>query len=195
MEGVGSTRLGRASARYGSTAVFNGPVRKRKKKWVHVSPSSTVKHSQSNGNNNGNSSAATSILLCRWTPLSSTDSGSFAATSAVDDEDEEQLPKRKFRYNPVAVLGEGRKRTAAKQVEDEANTDENETYQSPDWLSSKSDNELNINNDLKKETQDSSLGNLDLDLCLKAHDDSRNSLGEKEGQEKAASSVGFWTMA
>ncbi|XWS09749.1 hypothetical protein CRYUN_Cryun39dG0016000 [Craigia yunnanensis] len=155
MEGMGSTRLGRASARYGSTAVFNGPVRKWKKKWVHVSPSSTVKHSQSYRNNDGNSSAITSILLCRWTPLSSADSGSFAAASAVDDEDEEQPPKRKFRYTPVAVLEEELKRAAVKQVEDEAKTykNENETDQSPDWLSSKSDNEQNISNDLKKETQ------------------------------------------
>uniref|UniRef100_A0A2P2LEC7 Uncharacterized protein MANES_05G109900 n=1 Tax=Rhizophora mucronata TaxID=61149 RepID=A0A2P2LEC7_RHIMU len=39
MEGVGS-RLGRASSRYGppaAAAVFSGPVRKWKKKWVHVS--------------------------------------------------------------------------------------------------------------------------------------------------------------
>ncbi|KAF2285711.1 hypothetical protein GH714_007322 [Hevea brasiliensis] len=44
MEGVGS-RLGRASSRYGpsaTAAVFNGPVRKWRKKWVHVSPSSTI---------------------------------------------------------------------------------------------------------------------------------------------------------
>ncbi|KAH1047783.1 hypothetical protein J1N35_038567 [Gossypium stocksii] len=67
MERVGSTRLGRASVRCGgSTAVFNGPMRKWKNKWVHRSPSSTAKLSQSNGNN----STASSILLCRWTLLS-----------------------------------------------------------------------------------------------------------------------------
>ncbi|MFQ6621445.1 hypothetical protein Gotur_001619 [Gossypium turneri] len=188
MEGVGSTRLGRASARYGgSTAVFNGPVRKWKKKWVHVSPSSTAKLSQSNGNG----SAASSILLCRWTPLSFADSGS----SAVDGEDEEQPPKRKYRYTPVAVLEEERRRAAAaKQVENEAKTDENKTKRSPDWLSSKTDNELNMNNILKKETQDSSMGNLDLGLCLKGHDGSHNSVGEKVDQVKAASSTGFWAI-
>ncbi|XVE50739.1 hypothetical protein DITRI_Ditri01bG0187500 [Diplodiscus trichospermus] len=201
MEGVGSTRLSRASGRYGSTAVFNGPVRKWKKKWVHVSPSSTVKHSQSNGNNNGNSSAASSrsssILLRRWTPLSSSDSGSFAAASAVDGdgEDDDLPPKRKFRYTPVAVLEEERKRAAAKQVEDETKTDVNETNLHPDWLSSKSDNKLNVNYDLKKETQGSSMGNLDFGLCLKGHDDSRDSVGEKQSQENAASPAGFWTMA
>ncbi|XVF77356.1 hypothetical protein PTKIN_Ptkin14bG0036300 [Pterospermum kingtungense] len=151
MEGAGSTRLGRASARYGSTAVFSGPVRKWKKKWVPVSSSSIVKHSQ----NNGNSSATSSVLLRRWTPLSSADSESLAAASTVDDGDdaEQQPPKRKFRYTPVAVLEEELKKAAAKQVEDEAKTDENKTNQSPDWLSSESENELNINNDLKKETQ------------------------------------------
>ncbi|KAK8545729.1 hypothetical protein V6N13_066997 [Hibiscus sabdariffa] len=174
MDGVGSTRLGRATARYGSTAVFNGPVRKWKKKWVHVSPSSTVKHSQSNGSN---SSASASILLCRWTPLSSADSGSPTA----DGEGEEQLPKRKFRYTPVAVLEEEWKRAAsAKQVENEAKKDEDETKETPD--------RLNMNDDLKKETQESNMGNLDLGLCLKGHGDTRVSVNEKEGHEKAASS-------
>ncbi|XVF03780.1 hypothetical protein REPUB_Repub05bG0022600 [Reevesia pubescens] len=191
MEGVGSARFGRASARYGSTAVFDGQVRKWKKKWVHVSPSSTVKHSQSNGRNNF-SDAATSILLYRWTPLSSADSGSSVAASAVDGEDDEQPLKRKFRYTPVAVLEEERKRAVAKQVEDEVKTEENETNQSPDWPSSKIDNELNMNNDSKNQTQDSSMGNLDLDLCLKGHDESCYSVAE--AQKKAASSAGFWTM-
>ncbi|KAE8679142.1 Co-chaperone GrpE family protein, putative isoform 1 [Hibiscus syriacus] len=157
MDGVGSTRLGRATVRYGSTAVFNGPVRKWKKKWIHVSPSSTVKHSQSNGSN---SSASTSILLCRWTPLSSADSGSPFSTA----EDEEQPPKRKFRYTPVAVLEEERKRAAsAKQVENEVKKDENEIKEIPA--------RLNVNEDLKKETQDSNMDNLDLGLRMKGHDD------------------------
>ncbi|GMI85242.1 Hygromycin-Sensitive 1 [Hibiscus trionum] len=171
MDGVGSTRLGRATARYGSTAVFNGPVRKWKKKWVHVSPSSTVKHSQSNG---GNSSASTSILLCRWTPLSSADSGS--PTADGDGEDVEQLHKRKFRYTPVAVLEEERKQAAsAKQVENEAKKDENETKETPD--------RLNMNEDLKKETQESNTGNLDLGLCLKGHEDAHVSADENEGHD------------
>ncbi|KAE8680243.1 Co-chaperone GrpE family protein, putative isoform 1 [Hibiscus syriacus] len=188
MEGVGSTRLGRASARYGgSTAVFNGPVRKWKKKWVHVSPSSTAKHSQSNGNG----STASSILLCRWAPLSFADSGS----SAVDGEVEEQHPpKRKFRYTPVVVVEEERKKAAAKQVEDEAKTDDNKIKQSPDLLSSKTGNELDMNNLLKNEIQDSNKGNLNLVLCLKGHDGSQNSVGTSLGREKAASSMGFWSI-
>ncbi|XVF70745.1 hypothetical protein PTKIN_Ptkin11bG0187500 [Pterospermum kingtungense] len=189
MEGVGSTRVGRASARYGSTAVFNGPVRKWKKKWVHVSPSSTVKHSQSNGNNNGDSSATTSIMLCRWTPLSFADSGFSGSADDGEDGDQHQPPKRKFRYTPVAVLEEERRRASVKQVENEAKTEENVTDKSPDWFSATSANELNMIKDLKKENQDSSMGNLDL------NDGSHDSVGEKEGQEKPASSVGFWAMA
>lgn len=185
MEGVGSTRVGRASARYGSTAVFNGPVRKWKKKWVHVSPSSTIKHSQSHGNNNGDGSAPSSILLCRWTPLSFADSG-FPGSTVDGEVGEQQPPKRKFRYTPVAVLEEERKRAASKQVEDEAKTVEKETNQSPVWLS-KSDNELNMNKDVKK-GQDS-MGNLDL------NDGSHDSVGEKEAEDKAASLAGFWAMA
>ncbi|KAE8704334.1 Co-chaperone GrpE family protein, putative isoform 1 [Hibiscus syriacus] len=189
MEGVGSARLGRASARYGgSTAVFSGPVRKWRKKWVHVSPSSTAKHSQPNGNG----SAASSILLCRWTPLSFAESGS----SAVDGEGEEQQqpPKRKFRYTPVVMIEEERKKAAAKQVEDEAKADDNKTEQSPDLQSSKTGNELNMNDILKNEIQGSNTSNLDLGLCLKGHDGSRNSVGESVGQGKAASSMGFWSF-
>ncbi|MBA0580344.1 hypothetical protein Gorai_022568, partial [Gossypium raimondii] len=95
----------------------------------------------------------------------------------------------------VAVLEEERRRAAAaKQVENEAKTDENKTKRSPDWLSSKTDNELNMNNILKKETQDSSMGNLDLGLCLKGHDGSHNSVGEKVDQVKPASLTGFWAI-
>ncbi|KAJ6416902.1 hypothetical protein OIU84_002731 [Salix udensis] len=54
MEGMGS-RLGRTSARYGLSAtatIFNGPVRKWKRKWVHVSPSPTLNY-RSNNHSNG----------------------------------------------------------------------------------------------------------------------------------------------
>lgn len=105
MEGVGS-RLGRASSRYGPAAtVFNGPVRKWKKKWVHVSSSSsssTVSY-QSNGHNNGSSR----LLLCRWTPLpptttaSSDGSGELGSGSGGGSQLDEP-PRRKFRYTPVS---------------------------------------------------------------------------------------------
>ncbi|KAG5246662.1 myb protein [Salix suchowensis] len=87
MEGVGA-RLGRSSTRYGPTTVFSGPVRKWKKRWVHVNPlsnhnsfhshhhnattnaaaaasSSATNHSSSSNGNNGSH-----LLLYKWTPLS-----------------------------------------------------------------------------------------------------------------------------
>uniref|UniRef100_A0A6N2KHY2 Uncharacterized protein n=1 Tax=Salix viminalis TaxID=40686 RepID=A0A6N2KHY2_SALVM len=68
MEGMGS-RLGRTSARYGLSAtatIFNGPVRKWKRKWVHVSPSPTLNYrsnNHSNGHNdqNHNGSRSSSV--------------------------------------------------------------------------------------------------------------------------------------
>lgn len=88
MDTVGSTRLGRASSRYGAPAVFTGPVRKWEKKWVHVSPSSF--------NNNKNSNASSRLLLRRWTPVTNRSS----AEEACDVSDEP--PRRKFRYTPVS---------------------------------------------------------------------------------------------
>lgn len=92
MEGVGS-RLGRASARYGPTqTVFNGPVRKWKKKWVHVSSASQSNgHSTTTTNNNGSP-----LLLCKWTPLPSNPSEKGGALP-------EEPPKRRFRYTPVSA--------------------------------------------------------------------------------------------
>ncbi|CAN6900708.1 unnamed protein product [Brassica oleracea var. botrytis] len=57
MEGVGG-RLGRSSTRYGGPAtVFTGPVRKWKKKWVHVSPSTKkLNHSSSSASDGANGS-------------------------------------------------------------------------------------------------------------------------------------------
>ncbi|MCI39675.1 hypothetical protein A2U01_0060907, partial [Trifolium medium] len=89
METVGSTRLGRASSRYGAPAVFNGRVRKWEKKWVHVSPSSFNNNSSKNKNDNGNEKSR--LLLRRWTPVTNT-------SSAEDVSDEP--PRRKFRYTP-----------------------------------------------------------------------------------------------
>lgn len=91
METVGSTRLGRASSRYGAPAVFSGPVRKWEKKWVHVSPSSFNKTNNSNSQNN-NTNASSRLLLRRWTPVT--------APSSADDVSHEP-PRRKFRYTPV----------------------------------------------------------------------------------------------
>lgn len=106
MEAVSSTRLGRASSRYGAPTVFSGPVRKWKKKWVHVpsptTPSSTSHNSHCHSNTNTNSSSR--LLLRRWTPIT--------ATAAAADDDphnspctpSDEPPRRKFRYTPVCVF-------------------------------------------------------------------------------------------
>lgn len=99
MEGAGS-RLSRASSRYGpATTVFSGPVRRWKKKWVHVppSPSSVSSRSQSNGRNNDNTSR---LLLCRWTPISPTTNSATAEPNSAGAT--EEPPRRKFRYTPVS---------------------------------------------------------------------------------------------
>ena len=107
MEGVGA-RLGRSSTRYGPATVFTGPVRKWKKKWVHVSPSNASNnHSQTNGNNNGNNGSH--LLLYKWTPISqSTNNGTDADKSSAKDSaaatpTPEEPPRRKFKYIPVLL--------------------------------------------------------------------------------------------
>lgn len=93
MEGVGA-RLGRSSSRYGTTTVFTGPVRKWKKDWVPIAPSSSSSSSSSNNNSNNqnhnhlqqpsysssslslsnggpiNGSSVSHLRLFKWTPLS-----------------------------------------------------------------------------------------------------------------------------
>ncbi|OAY55212.1 uncharacterized protein LOC110610299 [Manihot esculenta] len=184
MEGVGS-RLGRASSRYGPSAtatVFNGPVRKWRKKWVHVSPSSTVSHHNSHSQSNGHTNNNSRLLLCRWTPLSP------SPATAADTSSSEEPPKRKFRYTPIAVLEERMK--TAKMVDHEAKV--GSINQFTTLQTAKSD-ELNSDTSLKTETQDSNASNLDLGLCLKGHNGEDNNHGQsKEGQMKKASSGGFW---
>ncbi|XP_061983428.1 uncharacterized protein LOC133703046 isoform X2 [Populus nigra] len=139
MEGVGS-RMGRTSSRYGLSAtatVVNGPVRKWKRKWVHVSPSPTLNYrnnNPSNGHNDQNNNGSR-LLLCRWTPLTPA-----AATSTTT----EDPPKRKFRYTPIAVLKERSK--AEKKAEQEVEK------QLVAWQTAKND-EQNDEDDLKSETQ------------------------------------------
>lgn len=108
MEGVGA-RLGRSSTRYGPATVFTGPVRKWKKKWVHVSPSSASSnsnnntnhnHGSSNGNNNGSH-----LLLYKWTPITQSqnanNNGSNGNVKDAPLESVEEPPRRKFKYIPV----------------------------------------------------------------------------------------------
>ncbi|CAH2080414.1 unnamed protein product [Thlaspi arvense] len=107
MEGVGA-RLGRSSTRYGpSSTVFNGPVRKWKKKWVQASPntsSSNHHHSQTTYRNNGgiaNGSNGSEILLYKWTPMGgSSDRSSTGDDDAAAGGPPEEPPRRKFKFVP-----------------------------------------------------------------------------------------------
>ncbi|BAT89791.1 hypothetical protein VIGAN_06085600 [Vigna angularis var. angularis] len=86
----------RASFRYGSTTVFTGPVRKWKKKWVHVTPSSSLNNTNTNNNAHdlANSNASSLLLLRRWTPTTDDDA------TATDEP-----PRRKFHYTHVGRRG------------------------------------------------------------------------------------------
>ncbi|XP_057514131.1 uncharacterized protein LOC130795877 [Actinidia eriantha] len=135
MEGVGA-RFGRSSTRYGtsSTTVFNGPVRKWKKKWVPVTPSppnnaSSNHHSIAPTHNGGssNGSNGSHLQLYKWTPIapsqnngngngdgynsSSKDDGAATIAAAA-------VPRRKFKYVPIAMLEE--QKNEAEKVDDEA---------------------------------------------------------------------------
>ncbi|XP_057977892.1 uncharacterized protein LOC131164601 [Malania oleifera] len=186
MEGAGS-RLGRASSRYGTaTTVFSGPVRRWKKKWVHVSPSSaatvTCHSSQSN------SADSCRLLLCRWTPISSSSPAEDERSSA----EPEEPPRRKFRYTPIALIEE-QKKAIRKQADDETKT--SEPAQSTPTLTSMSDDlyeksnsselqmeaaQVSDKNQLSLQDSYSCENYLDLGLCLKRQDDSHNLDGQDE---------------
>lgn len=118
MEGVGA-RLGRSSTRYGPATVFNGPVRKWKKKWVHVAPSSaasntTTNHSHQIHNQNNRSNGTTNgingshLLLYKWTPITQSNNGNNSNGDRNSGKDEaaaalEEPPRRKFKYIPVLL--------------------------------------------------------------------------------------------
>ncbi|XP_009334164.1 uncharacterized protein LOC103926998 [Pyrus x bretschneideri] len=187
MEALGS-RLGRASSRYGQTAtVFNGPVRRWKKRWVHVSsssPSLTYQNPHSQSNN-----SSSRLLLCRWTPISSATSPDEPAAAS------DEPPRRKFRYTPVSVLEE-QKKPIQKKVGDEEKTSETDESVSP---SDKVYGKPNINQIMKEQAEeldedqsgvlDSNRSHLDLDLGLKdGHGVSLDSMI----QMKKASSGRFW---
>ncbi|CAN1242300.1 hypothetical protein LINPERPRIM_LOCUS5295 [Linum perenne] len=190
MEGVGS-RIGRASSRYGPSAtanVFNGPVRKWRKKWVHVSPPPAANHSshsQSNGHRHGGGRGSISatasngsdngsrLLLCRWTPLAG--SGEGDGSSAA-----EEPPKRRYRYTPIAAVEERKK--AAKSVDVGGNeSEENE-------LMASKDGEPGDDKPIKdEENQDRETGTLDLGLGLKGQSSESESPSQNKNEptEKA----------
>ncbi|XP_010545239.1 PREDICTED: uncharacterized protein LOC104817682 [Tarenaya hassleriana] len=159
MEGVGS-RLSRTSSRYSgptATAVFTGRVRKWKKKWVHVSTSSTAGSRASKSNGRGNTG---NLFLCRWTPLS-------PASSAAGET--EEPPRRRFRYAPIAML-EQREKGASSKQEAEAEEEEEETEEFETETPSPKNVELNMNlmtMDTDQTSEEPKTGRLDLGVCLK----------------------------
>ncbi|XP_034698379.1 uncharacterized protein LOC117923963 isoform X2 [Vitis riparia] len=196
MEGVGA-RLGRSSTRYGPATVFTGPVRKWKKKWVHVSPSSASNHhSQTNGNNNGNNGSH--LLLYKWTPISqSSNNGTNADKNSAKDSAAataapEEPPRRKFKYIPVGILHhtwsnlqiavlEEQKREDAEKADDEAKPSDADLSAAEPTLKTNGFDEKPDINDVPMEEnqaldqnqlarQDLNESTLDLSLGLKAHD-------------------------
>ncbi|KAK7387119.1 hypothetical protein VNO78_27643 [Psophocarpus tetragonolobus] len=141
MEAVGS-RLSRASSRYGAPTVFSGPVRKWKKKWVHVTPSSL----HNNNSHTNNSNASSRLLLRRWTPTTAED-----AAGTVSDEP----PRRKFRYTPIAVLEEQKKIMVVK--------DESEPAHESELAPAETNQLLNMN-EILEETKYSDMDKLELGL-------------------------------
>ncbi|CAG7887294.1 unnamed protein product [Brassica rapa] len=131
MEGVGA-RLGRSSTRYGHggpATVFTGPVRKWKKKWVHVSPSSK-KHSSSSVASDGSH-----LLFFKWAPLSQGGSGNEDGKSESNSPSEEPVtettaaeepPRRRFKYVPIAVLEEQKKEATEIDEEDKVEVEEDD---------------------------------------------------------------------
>ncbi|PRQ28307.1 hypothetical protein RchiOBHm_Chr5g0001661 [Rosa chinensis] len=188
MEGVGA-RTGRTSTRYGPATVFNGPVRKWKKKWVHVAPpphhtshSHQINaHNHSNGTTpNGNNGSH--LLLFKWAPITQSQNAAAANGSAATNYDKvdevEEPPRRRFKYIPIALLEE-QQNEAAEQVEEEANlidteTAETEATAKDEGLVEKPD----INDVPMEENQDNNQvvcqdlneSTLDLSLGLNGHD-------------------------
>ncbi|GER52880.1 B-cell CLL/lymphoma 7 protein family member B [Striga asiatica] len=151
MEGVGA-RFGRSSSRYGPATVFTGPVRKWRKKWVPVPPSSSnhQHHSAANGAGNGTNSSS-HLMLFKWTPITPSqnkegngnnhNNNNYGTTdSKVSPEDDagsaEEPPRRKFKYIPIDVLEE-LKNESSEQIEDEAKV--NDIDENAEELTSKSD--------------------------------------------------------
>ncbi|TKY72220.1 hypothetical protein E2542_SST00959 [Spatholobus suberectus] len=172
MEGVGA-RLGRSSTRYGPATVFTGPVRKWKKKWVHVSPSSASSNSNTNHNHNHNHNHASHLLLYKWTPITqshnTTNNNANANGNANDapPEPPEEPPRRKFKYVPVALLEEQRNEAVenegAEKVDDESKPiDADSGAAEPTRKNETLDEKPDINDVPMEESQ----VNLCMSLCL-----------------------------
>lgn len=220
MEGVGA-RLGRSSTRYGPATVFSGPVRRWKKKWVHVSPSNNTNHSQNhhihnttNATTNGNNGSH--LLLYKWTPLTQsnkdTANNSNANHSNADKNSlkddapplPDEPPRRKFKYIPVFLLEKERKETAEK-AEDEAKLSDTERiavepvpkgdgFEKPD-INDVPMEETQSQDDNQVVRQDLNESTLDLSLGLNSHDDDSDSKPDqlRDGQLERVNSSGVGT--
>ncbi|XP_062088242.1 uncharacterized protein LOC133794830 [Humulus lupulus] len=197
MEGVGA-RLGRSSTRYGPVTVFTGPVRRWKKKWVHVAPStsnssgaaSATTSSSSNHAHNGatNGSNGSHLLLYKWTPITQsqnaaingdTNTNGNANADRVSGKDEtaaaqlDEPPRRKFKYIPIALLEDTAEDEVAVKVTGEAEAIEIDSSKDGNL-----DEKPDINDVPMEENQDTNQvvrqdlneSTLDLSLGLNAHD-------------------------
>uniref|UniRef100_A0A7N1A2M1 Uncharacterized protein n=1 Tax=Kalanchoe fedtschenkoi TaxID=63787 RepID=A0A7N1A2M1_KALFE len=201
MEAVGA-RLGRSSTRYGPTTVFSGPVRRWKKKWVHVAPPSSssnvssssrdrdgVQSSQSaNGSNSNNGSH---VMLYKWTPISQRDnSGTIGDATPDKDDGAEEPPRKKLKYIPIALLEE--QNEATEQAEEDSKATEADL--STDERASKSntaDEKPDMNDTPMKETEDAdgeqeerqdlNKSTLDLSLGLTSHDEGNSYRSKTDG--------------
>ncbi|KAH0935364.1 hypothetical protein HID58_012481 [Brassica napus] len=130
MEGVGG-RLGRSSTRYGGPAtVFTGPVRKWKKKWVHVSPS-TKKLNHSSSSAASDAANGSHLLFFKWAPLSQTGNGNEDGKSESLSPSEDTVavaaedpPRRRFKYVPIALLEE--QKNEVTEIEEDDKVEEEE---------------------------------------------------------------------
>ncbi|GMP73392.1 hypothetical protein CsSME_00031165 [Camellia sinensis var. sinensis] len=184
MEGVGA-RLGRSSTRYGPTStVFNGPVRKWKKKWVHVSPQTNnnassnhhLHHQSQTANHNGiNGNNGSHLLLYKWTPITPSQNSNSNGNGEKSSAKEEEAAAA------IAVLEE-QKNEAEEMVDDEAkprDTDPNaaEPTSKNDGLDEKPDiNDVPVeesqalDDDTPLVRQDLNESTLDLSLGLNSRD-------------------------
>ncbi|CAH9093471.1 unnamed protein product [Cuscuta epithymum] len=142
MEGVGA-RFGRVSSRYGPPTVFTGRVRKWRKKWVRVAPRSSANnsnavHNRAAANSEINEINGSRLSLLKWTPITPSQNNTNITGSGAADENgnsdssvkhdpvDEEQPKRRFKYIPVALLEE-QKNESIEIADDETNPIESET--------------------------------------------------------------------
>ncbi|CAL0301748.1 unnamed protein product [Lupinus luteus] len=175
MEAVSSTRLGRASSRYGIPAVFSGPVRKWKKRWVHVpsptSSSSALHNNSHSDNSNTNSNSCSRLLLRRWTPITAaygSDDDPHNSSGTSSDEP----PRRKFRYTPIAVLGE-QKNVVIEKAEFEPTTENDQLTARQTHVTRQMHVELKIN-EIFEDAKDSDISQLDLGLGFQGNNGEKN---------------------